>query len=195
MRLKTRQFVALAVAGAMLVAGLATVLVGGSSDVDAQYGEFTIEITATGFNPAHCQVNRLGSAVRFRNLDTKPRRIIVPEPGTPDDEVSLDTGWLDPGEVSRAAWAFQGLDRKVYRDFDNPALTGVIEVPINQSAPSICEPLTPTPTPTITPTPSPTPIRTTTPIPQPTPVSCIRFLANPRGCLPGVGVSTDGPLQ
>jgi hypothetical protein len=197
MRRRTNTLLVTVLAASMVAAAVVSLTLGRSPSADAQYAEYTIEILPGGFNPPTCQLNRQGSAVRFLNKDTKPRRIVVDGHGG-SEEFFLDTGWIEPGAKNTAAWAFQGLDEKEYRDYDNPGLRGLIIVPIDMNAPSICAPLTPTPTPTNTATPTVTPTRSPTlpptPIPQPTPPSCVRFLANPLGCLVAPWVSTDGPL-
>src|SRR5688572_7313296 len=66
----------------------------------APFPELIIEILPDGFNPQECTINRnLRAEVRFVNMDTKPRRIVVDELySTEPGGFSRDTGWLDPGE-------------------------------------------------------------------------------------------------
>lgn len=107
----------------------------------AQQNEVIIEIHPHGFNPRECTLNRNSRLpVRFRNMDTKPRRIVVdelyaPEPG----RFARDTGWIAPGETGRQGWTFGEIQDLTYRDHDNRALTGKIIVPLSNTAAMDCD--------------------------------------------------------
>lgn len=141
---------------------------------DALFDELRIEVRPGGYNPPVCQVNRTTYAnIRFINKDTKPRRIVVDGIGVGEGFL-LDTGWIAPGETQANSWTFTELQDLVYRDHDNPALTGRIVVPIPNNAEQICEPVA---------------------IAEPVGDPCARVIAKPAGCGVLPRVSSDGPLQ
>lgn len=191
---KQTQVAALALAMAMLVAGFASVVVGGRATPGVRAaGEFTIEILASGFNPQLCTVNRNDSTVYFHNRDTKARRVIWRDPNAGEDApLRYDSGDIPPGARVKAFSVTSQVDIR-YEDANIPAHTGRIVAPMSNEAQSNCSPLPPTPTPTNTPTPTPTP--RPTPPPPPTPEACARLLANPEGCRVAIRVASDGPLE
>jgi hypothetical protein len=134
---------ALAVSLALAFAALGAPPAGGPSrPASAQQTELVIEILPDRFNPRVCTVNRNARIpVTFVNRDTKPRRVVVdelyaPEPGG----FARDTGWIAPGEASRRSWSFGEVQDLVYRDHDDPALTGRIIVPLSNNAATECGP-------------------------------------------------------
>lgn len=76
--------------------GLAAIpLLAGSSS--RAYDVQTVEVSEAGFNPSVCRMNR--EYVRFKNVGSTPRRVV--RPGIiPGDPPLLDTGVIQPGEVS-----------------------------------------------------------------------------------------------
>jgi plastocyanin len=170
---------------------------GSGGDAQADQGAlFTIEISAQGFNPETCTVNRNGSTVRFHNLDSVAHHVVVPDPSNPTDLTHplFDFGVIEPGAYSRSA-IFNQLDDWKYRDADNANMTGEIIVPLSNGTVSQCSPLTPTPTPTNTPIPTATPTLTPSPTPTPPPArpgGCDRFLAHPEGCAVAPELAADG---
>ena len=183
----------------MLLAGLSSVLVsqrGRPANAQITHAENTIEILPgdLGFNPETCILNRNGSKVRFYNADTEPRRVVVPlafDPDPTEEEFLLDTGVLEPGQYAQTAWVMNANQDITYYDFDNRALTGKVEAPLNPNAADNCKPQPPTPTPTNTPTVTPTPIVTPTPTPTQGPAGCERFFASPHGCAVAPNIAND----
>src|SRR3990172_6517251 len=88
-----RRFVPLLGLLALLGSGLAP------HDSTRAYEVQTIEVSEAGFNPPICRMNR--EYVRFKNVGTGPRRIIIPAL-FPEDPPFFDTGVLETGEVSNA---------------------------------------------------------------------------------------------
>jgi hypothetical protein len=178
----------------MLAAGLASVLIGGRGAVPASAAsQHTIEILASGFNPALCTVNRNDSTVYFLNKDTKVRRVIRPAfTADPDAPPEWDSGDIQPGQTV-VAFVVTSQVHIRYRDANIPEHTGEIIAPQSNNAAANCSPLPPTPTPTNTPTPTATP--TPTPPRPPTPEACARLLANPAGCQVAPRIATDGPAR
>lgn len=168
------------VGAALFVTSLVATQGGGTA---AAAGEYVIDILPDAFNPAICQVNRNGSTVKFRNQDTKPRRVHPTYVG-PSGQLLWDTGYLDPGETWQSGIYIDHVANIQYRDADNPSLTGTIVSPLSNDAPSICDPLPPTPTPTPTFTPSPTPSATVTQQPP----RCV----GAGGCAVAPNIAQDG---
>ncbi|MCA9829961.1 MAG: hypothetical protein KC495_05785 [Dehalococcoidia bacterium] len=193
MNQKLTRALSVVAAVSMLTAGIAVVVLSESSTPAQAAGTYYIDILPGGFNPPNCTVNRNDSTVKFVNKDSKPRRVVAGDQVEETGEYPLDTGLILPGETQSGGWFFSALDQKTYKDFDNPALTGVIIVPRDENAQSVCSPLPPTPTPTNTPTVTPTP--TATPPPPPTPEACARLLNAPKGCNLAPAVASDGPQQ
>jgi hypothetical protein len=100
-----------------------------------------IEILPGGFNPPVCTINRDARIpVKFVNRDTKPRRIVVDVPYIPEPgEFLYDSGVVPPGGTQEGEWRFNEVNDVVYRDHDNPGLTGRIVVPISPNAATDCE--------------------------------------------------------
>ncbi|GAB4331617.1 MAG: hypothetical protein Kow0010_17130 [Dehalococcoidia bacterium] len=143
----------------MLVAGLGATFWGGTSG--SANNEYVIEVDEQGFNPPLCHVKN-GEDVRWKNIGDKPHRVYYAVHETWDPH--LDTGYIEPGELSRPVRLTLNTIKWEYWDYDNPENRGLLVTVINQ--PSVCAPWTPTPTPTPTPTATPTPIPTATPDPR-----------------------------
>lgn len=193
MNQKLTRALSVVAAVSMLAAGISMVVLSERSTPALAAGTYYIDILANGFNPPQCTVSRNDSTVKFVNKDSKPRRIVAGDQVEATGEYPLDTGVIQPGQTQSGGWHFTALDQKTYKDFDNPALTGMIIVPVDPNALSVCSPLPPTPTPTSTPTRTPTP--TATPPPPPTPLACSRLLNAPKGCNLAPAISSDGPLN
>jgi len=78
------------------------------------YETQTIEVSAAGFNPPVCRMNR--AFVRFKNAGPEPRRVILP--GLHGDPPYFDTGLLKPGEVSNELKIEHG-GSTIFRDAAN----------------------------------------------------------------------------
>ncbi|MGD9932830.1 MAG: hypothetical protein AB7T37_03845 [Dehalococcoidia bacterium] len=196
MNQKLTRALSVVAAVSMLAAGISMVALGSGSTPARADGTYFIDILPSGFNPPECTVNRNDSTVKFVNKDSKPRRIVAGDQIEATGEYPLDTGVIQPGATQSGGWHFTHLAETTYKDFDNPALTGLIIVPLSNTAPSVCSPLPPTPTPTNTPTITPTPTATPTKPPAPpTPLACARLLNSPQGCNLAPAVASDGPLE
>lgn len=86
----------------------------------------TIEVSEAGFNPPICRMNR--EYVRFKNVGTGPRRIIIPAL-FPEDPPFFDTGVLESGEVSNALRIEYG-GSTVFVDAFDSSLKGTVITPV-----------------------------------------------------------------
>ena len=179
-----------ALALAIVAGGVLVSLRTSPESVVAANAEYIIDILPGGFNPPFCQVDRANDGgatfVRFRNKDTKARRLIVPdvsvEPTAPPLE---DTGPIPAGTVSEFNIGITGNYDRTFRDADDPKLTIRIYAPQSPNSPANCSPLPPTPT--------PTPTRTPTPKPTPTqrPPACMGLAPVSRQPITGCSIAPD----
>lgn len=86
----------------------------------------TIEVSEAGFNPSICRMNR--EFVRFKNVGTEPRRIIIPSL-FPEDPPFFDTGVLESGQVSNSIRIEYG-GSTVFIDSFDPSLKGTVITPV-----------------------------------------------------------------
>jgi hypothetical protein len=173
---------------AMIAGAVLTVLRSTASGAEAANGDYVIDILSNSFNPPLCVVNRSNNGgvttVRFRNKDSKPRRMIVPDVSTEPTAPPLeDTGYIPAGETSTWNLGITANYDRTFKDADNPSLTIRIVAPQDPNAASSCDQLPPTPTPT--PTPSPTPI----PTPTQRPPACTGLAPVSRQPVIGCGVA------
>jgi hypothetical protein len=180
---------------AMLAAGVVVFLAGSHAprpELAHAAGTYTIDILARSFNPSHCQLNRNGDIVRWRNADSVVRRVSLP-PITGAERVVLEVA---PGGYSEPFEFHHGNVNWEYWDADDPTISGHLNVPQDPGAPASCSPLPPTPT--------PTPTRTPTPIPAPTlpiqkPLACAGLMppndAGERNPVKGCAVAPDMARQ
>ncbi|WP_322796884.1 hypothetical protein [Tepidiforma sp.] len=120
-------------AGVLAVLVLAAGFLPGARAYDVQ----TIEVSEAGFNPEVCQMNR--EYLRFKNVGSTPRRVVRYSP-TPGGGILFDSGWLEPGEVSREEYmGFPGTFR--FEDFENPDHAVIVKTPVFSATwPVICSP-------------------------------------------------------
>lgn len=95
-------------------------------DATRAYEVQTIEVSEAGFNPPICRMNR--EYVRFKNVGSEPRRIIIPSL-FPEDPPFFDTGVLESGEVSNALRIEYG-GSTVFVDALDSSLRGTVITPV-----------------------------------------------------------------
>ena len=174
-----------------LTIGVTVALRAGSEPARAaNNGEFIIDILPNSFNPPVCQVNRSNfggqTIVRFRNKDTKPRRMIVPDISTePTAPLAFDTGLIPPNTISEWSVGITSPTELTFRDADDHTKTVKIISPLDPNIISNCDQLPPTPT--------PTPTRTPTPVPTPRqwPPACTGLAPVSRQPITGCAVAAD----
>ncbi len=171
-----------------LTIGVTVALRAGSEPARAaNNGEFIIDILPNSFNPPVCQVNRSNSGgqsiVRFRNKDTKPRRIILPDidPSFP----LLFDETIPAGGVSIQSLGITSAVEYTFLDAADRSKSVKVISPIDPNFPSNCDQLPPTPT--------PTPTRTPTPVPTPRqwPPACTGLAPVSRQPITGCAVAAD----